>query len=393
MPSQPAINPNLIDTGTPPIPEARSWLDAYDGRHGAGIDLSQAVPGYPPPPELLKWLGEAARDPAAAQYGSINGDKGLRDAYATHFASLYRTSIDADRILITAGCNQAFVTVSMALAKAGEAILLPTPWYFNHAMTLGMLGIEARPLPASGEAGFVPEPEAAARLIDASVRAIALVTPNNPTGAIYSPQTIAAFARLCTERGLWLVIDETYRDFLPGSGGTPPHGLFSDPAMAHCVIQLYSFSKAYCVPGHRIGAVVAPEHFLNELAKVQDCVQICAPRVGQMALSRAIPALAEWREGNRALIGRRAKAFRTAMAQVNHWQVESVGGYFAYVRHPYRGKPSTAVAQILAREHGILVLPGSYFGPGQDQHLRVAFANVDEGEIATFADRLKVVPV
>ena len=393
MSRQPQINPNLIDTGTPPIPEARGWLEAYDGRHGPGIDLSQAVPGYPPPPELLAWLGEAARDPAAAQYGSIDGDAELRQAYAQHVAGLYGAPIEPSRVMITAGCNQAFVTVSMALAKAGEAVLLPTPWYFNHAMTLSMLGVEARPLPARREDGFVPDPATAAELIDGRTRAVALVTPNNPTGAVYPPDTIVAFAKLCAKRGLWLILDETYRDFMPGSSATAPHGIFADPALAACVIQLYSFSKAYCVPGHRVGAVIAPERFLAELAKVQDCVQICAPRAGQMALARAIPALTRWRQGNRDVIGGRAQAFREAMRRVNRWQVDQLGGYFAYLRHPFAGKASAEVAKLLARDHGLLVLPGSYFGPDQDGHLRVAFANVDEAEIGDFARRLATVPV
>jgi aspartate/methionine/tyrosine aminotransferase len=393
MPRQPRINPDLLDTGTPPIPEARSWLEAYDGRRGAGIDLSQAVPGYPPPPDLLGWLAEAAGSPGAAQYGAIDGDAELRQAYAAHAGALYGAAIAADEVMITAGCNQAFVTVCMALAKAGEAVLLPTPWYFNHAMTLGMLGIEARPLAARGEAGFVPDPAAAAGLIDGRTRAIALVTPNNPTGAIYPPETIAAFAGLCAERGLWLVVDETYRDFMPGSPARPPHRLFADAALADSIIQLYSFSKAYCIPGHRVGAVIAPTRFLAELAKVQDCVQICAPRVGQIALTKAIPALADWREANRALIGRRTQAFRSAMEDASHWRIESLGGYFAYLRHPFAGQSSAEVAKFLARDHGLLVLPGSYFGPGQDGHLRVAFANVDEGQIAHFAQRLKAVAV
>ncbi|KAB2849670.1 MAG: aminotransferase [Hyphomicrobiaceae bacterium] len=391
MTRQPQINQNLLDTGTPPIPEARSWLDAYEGRHGPGIDLSQAVPGYPPPPELLGWLAEAARDPAAAQYGAINGDEELRRAYARHAGAVYGAEIDASQVMITAGCNQAFVTVSMAVAKAGEAILLRTPWYFNHAMTLGMLGIEALPLAARGEDGFVPDPKAAERLIDNRTRAIALVTPNNPTGAIYPPETIAAFARLCAGRGLWLIIDETYRDFLPDSAARPPHALLADKTLQGRVIQLYSFSKSYCVPGHRIGAVIAAEAFLCELAKVQDCVQICAPRVGQMALARAIPALGAWREANRALIGRRARAFKEAMAEVNRWQVGSLGGYFAYLRHPFSGQSSASIAQRLARNYGLLVLPGSYFGPGQEGYLRVAFANVDERQIRDFARRLRSV--
>ena len=102
----------------------------------------------------------------------------------------------------------------------------------------------------------MPDPEEAEALLDPSVRAIVLITPNNPTGAVYPPGVIAAFAALAQRRGLWLILDETYRDFLP-EGQDRAHGLFTDPAWIDSVIQLYSFSKAYCLPGHRLGAVVA----------------------------------------------------------------------------------------------------------------------------------------
>ena len=67
--------------------------------------------------------------------------------------------ISGSEVAITSGCNQAFFITATALAKAGDAIILPSPWYFNHKMTLDMLGIEARPVPALPEDGFIPDPE------------------------------------------------------------------------------------------------------------------------------------------------------------------------------------------------------------------------------------------
>ena len=188
------INPHLRDVGSPPIPEAQGWLKRYDGAHGPVIDLSQAAPGYPPPPELLARLGAAAGSADATRYGPIAGDAALREAYAAHASELYGAAVEPGEVAITAGCNLAFAMTAMLLAKAGEAILVPTPWYFNHAMTLGMLGVEARPLPCRAEAGFVPDPADADALIDERVRAVVLVTPNNPTGAVYPAAVIAAFA-------------------------------------------------------------------------------------------------------------------------------------------------------------------------------------------------------
>ena len=381
------INPRVADVGSPPIPEAQGWLKRYDGAHGPVIDLSQAAPGYPPPPELLARLAAAAGSTDATRYGPIAGDAALRAVYATHVSELYGAAVEPGEVAITAGCNLAFAMTAMLLAKAGDAILLPTPWYFNHAMTLGMLGVEARPLPCRAEAGFVPDPADADALIDERVRAVVLVTPNNPTGAVYPAAVIAAFAELCRRRGVWLVLDETYRDFLPPELDRT-HEVFSGARWREHVVGLYSFSKAYSIPGHRTGAVMADAAVIGQLAKILDSLQICPARPAQAVLPWAIPALADWRHANRAAINGRAAAFRDVVASLPGWHVDSIGAYFAYLRHPFAGETATAVAERLAVERGVLALPGSYFGPAQDDHLRVAFANVDGSAIAGVAERL-----
>jgi aspartate/methionine/tyrosine aminotransferase len=340
---------------------------------------------------MLDRLAEAARSPAAAQYGRILGDPALAEAFARDCSALYRADVGPHDIAVTAGCNMAYVAAMMAIARAGDSVLLPEPWYFNHEMTLRMLGVGIIALPCRAEHGFVPDPDEAERLLTPRTRALVLVSPNNPTGAIYPPDVLAAFARMAARRGLWLVLDETYRDFLPAEREAP-HGLLGAPDQRRHLVQPYSFSKAYCMPGHRIGAMIAPPAFLAEVAKVLDCVQISPPRVGQMALAWAIPALAAWREEARQTIMSRAGAFRSALARTNGWSISSLGAYFSYVRHPFEGRAGGEVAQRLAREAGVLALPGTYFGgPAQADHLRFAFANADEDAIARVAERLDAI--
>jgi aspartate/methionine/tyrosine aminotransferase len=377
------LNPLLRDTGTPPIPEAKAWLGAYDGRLGPVIDLSQAVPSKPPHPDLLARIGAAAADAESARYGPILGDATLREALARDIGG----TVGAGDVAITSGCNQAFVVAMMALAKAGDRVILPAPWYFNHEMTLGLLGIEAVPLPCAPDQGFVPQVDAARALIDARTRAVVLVTPNNPTGAVYPAQTIHDFAELCRQTGIALVLDETYRDFLP-EGQDASHALFAEDGWRGHVMQLYSFSKAHAVPGHRLGALTADKATIDEIAKILDCLQICPPRTAQGALAWAIEAQRDWREANRRDINAAARAFRSAFAQMPDWRIEAVGAYFAYVRHPFAGERAGAVAERMARERGVLALPGPFFGPGQEGHLRMAFANVSAEMLALLPARL-----
>lgn len=384
----PALSPLIRATAAPPIPAARAWAARYDGAAGPAIDLTQAVPGYPPHPDLLAKLAEAAGSRAAAGYGPIDGDPALREALAADMAGFYGAPIGAADIAITAGCNLAFSMAMAVLAAPGDRVILPTPWYFNHRMALAMQGIEALPLPCRAEDGFLPDPDRlAALLAEGGIRALVLVTPNNPTGAVVPPAQIARCAALCRAAGAWLVLDETYRDFLPAEQ-SPPHALFQDAAWRDGVIHLYSFSKAYCVPGHRVGAIAAGPGFQAELRKALDTLQICPPRPAQAALAWAIGVLGDWRAGNRAIMAGRAAAFRRAVEQLPGWRLDALGAYFAYLRVPEGGPDALAVAEALAARRGLLGLPGPFFGPGQERHLRLAFANAELAAIEQVPARL-----
>ena len=369
----------------PPIPQARVWAAAYDGSHGPVINLSQAVPGNPPHPDLLARLSNAAGSVDAARYGPIEGDMALRRAYAEDLAGIYGAPFAFENVAITSGCNEAFAVAAMLVAQAGDSVIVPTPWYFNHQTTLAMMGITPLALPARAENGFIPRAEDAAALIDERTRAIALVTPHNPTGAIYPPETIAAFAELCRARGIWLILDETYRDFIIGDA--PPHDVFRDARWGENVIGLYSFSKSFAVPGHRLGAMTAAPEIIAQIAKILDNLQICPARAGQTALAWAIPHLKDWRRQNRDDILSRAQVFREAVGRNPGWTIETIGAFFAYLGHPFPGVDAAVVAERLARERGVIALPGSWFGPDQERYLRVAFANVATEQLAALGDR------
>ncbi|GAA0603818.1 aminotransferase [Craurococcus roseus] len=384
----PTVAPTAAAVPVPPIPACRAWAARYAGGHGKPLDLTQAVPGWPPHPDMLAALARAAGDPAAATYGLLEGESALREALAEEMRLLYGGDARADDLRITAGANIGF-NLAMTVATApGDEVLLPTPWFFNHEMALALRGVRAVPLPCRAADGFLPDPERAAALVGPRTRAIVLVTPNNPTGAVMPPDLVGRFADLCRERGLWLVLDETYRDFLP-EGQDRPHDLFRRPDWRDFVVQLYSFSKAYCIPGHRVGAVCAGPVFRAEFVKAVDNIQICPPRPPQFALAWGVPALREWRAGNRARIATRAQAFRRALESgAPEWRIDAIGAYFAWVRVPDAAPDSAAAAERLAAERGVVSLPGTVFGPGGERHLRLAFANTGEDAIAEVPERL-----
>ena len=382
------FNPNIETLDTPPIPRIQQAAKAYGGRHGALIDLSQAVPGYLPPDVLLDALRDSAGDRACLGYGDIEGEPVLRNAYAEDVERTHNAAVSAEQVMITSGCNQAFVTAALTVASAGQSILLINPWYFNHESTLSMFGIRTTSFSVDASNGYLPNPNELAKVLTPDVRAIAIVSPNNPTGAVYPAALIRSLFELCVSQGIWMIMDETYQDFLPDGHGAA-HDLFMEAFDNHLIV-VSSFSKSYCIPGHRLGAVVAGSSTIEQMIKVMDNLQICAPRAPQIALANCMNELQTWRVNNRLEINRRAAVLLSAMSELPDWKIDAIGAYFAYVQHPWTGQSSLRVAERLASEFGIVALPGEFFGLEQTGHLRIAFANVASDVIATLPGRFSL---
>ncbi|MDI1283784.1 MAG: aminotransferase [Reyranella sp.] len=384
----PAVNPWLAAVEPSPIGETKRWvLGRTFSAERPLIDLSQAVPGHPPAMELRKHLGELLLDPAVHGYTPILGLPVLREAYAAHLSAFYGSAVTAGEVGITSGCNQAFCLALMSLAKAGDQVILPRPHYFNHDMWLRMQGVEPVSLDFRPDSGGVPNAEDAAKLIGPRTRAIVLISPNNPTGAVYPRATIHAFYELAKQRGIALMLDETYKDFLPE--GERPHDLFADPEWRGTLVHLYSFSKVFALTGYRVGGVTAGRGLMAEIEKAMDCVAICPPRLGQEAALYGLRNLLPWARRNTEALKARANMLGDGLSRSNRWRLVSIGAYFAYVEHPFAGQRSTDVSKRLADEENLLTIPGDMFGAGQERFVRLAFANVADDRIPVVLERLE----
>ena len=383
-----SINPLLSGVGEPPISEAISWISGRDFPDDKPlVDLSQAAPGYPPAPALTDHLRDIVGAAQTSRYADIEGIPTLRAALAADINRRYGGDTRADQVLITAGCNQAYCLVTSALAKAGDEIIMTSPYYFNYRMWLDMTGVRSVLLPHAKDNPASPDLAAAEKLIGPKTKALVLISPNNPTGAIYPPDEIRAAYALCKRKNIAFVLDETYRDFMPG--WPAPHDLFSDQDWPETLIHLYSFSKSFSLPGYRIGAIVADPKLVAEIAKAMDCVAICAPRIGQLAGLYGLQHLDDWRKGITEMLADRLVALQASFSRNDlGYELVSSGGFFAYVKHPHRGKSAMQVAKRLAERENLLILPGSMFGPDQDDYLRVAFANVEAKWMPEVAERL-----
>lgn len=377
------------NTFTPPVMEAYGWLAGQDFSNLPLINVSQAAPVNPPPAPMVAHMAAVIQDDDTHLYGPVLGLPTLRAEVAGQWSTAYGGAIAPAQVGITSGCNQAFCASIAMLCGEGDEVLLPTPFYFNHKMWLDMAGVAAVALPCNGD--MIPDPEDAVARITPRTRAIVLVTPNNPCGVEYPADVIIAFYEIAKSHGLALIIDETYRDFHSQSGA--PHALFQQTNWDQTLVQLYSFSKAYRLTGHRVGAVVASVARMAEIEKFLDTVSICANQLGQKAALWGMLNLGDWLAGERLEILARRQAIVDNFTQLKAkgWSLLGVGAYFAYLEHPF-DMASNDVAQKLVEQVCVLALPGTMFVPETDEsgkrQIRIAFANIDADGIVVLFDRL-----
>lgn len=381
------ISPQVEQVHFPPISEVKSWIAGRSFPAEAPlIDLCQAVPDYPPAKELTDHLATLLEDPLLSRYSPDEGLPEVREAICARYRVRYGACIDPGQLCLSIGASQAFWLAMMVLCRAGDEVVIQTPYYFDHAMALDSLGICSRYVPFDAAAGGQPCVETIAALITPRTRALLLVTPSNPTGAVTPPETIGRLYQLARQRGIALVLDETYNEFIDPR----PHELFSDPRWGEHFVHLASFGKTYALTGYRAGMLAASADFIHHALKIQDSMAVCQPRITQHAVRYGVEHLEAWVAGNRLMMQRRHDRFKAAFTEPgNLFTLIASGGFFAWVRHPFPGQSGRQVARRLAEEAGLICLPGEVFGPGLENYLRLAFGNIQEGMIPAAVARMR----
>ncbi|MGH3875576.1 MAG: aminotransferase [Actinophytocola sp.] len=367
-----------------PIRTTYALLDRRAGRRPL-LDMAQAAPSYPPAPELRQHVAEIAQRTDSGGYVAIEGLPRLREAFAADLRAGYPGDVDPADVLVTAGCNQAFCLTASALADPGDEFVVALPYYFNHDMWLKLQGFE--PVYVEPGPDHQPSVPAAKAAITSRTKAILLVSPGNPSGVTIAPDTLAAFATLAASRGLALIVDETYRSFRDTT--EPAHALFTRPRWRDTVISLHSFSKDLAIPGYRAGALVASPALIRQIAKLADCVAICAPRISQEAAWAGLTRAGTWRRERAREVAEKAKAFASTMAGApGGFELVTHGAYFGWVRHPFPDRPTGDVVADLIVRHDLLAIPGTAFLPDDRRMIRMSFANLEPTAFADLTDRL-----
>jgi aspartate/methionine/tyrosine aminotransferase len=371
----PAMNPNLVRSADAPIVAFKASLPKRDGEV---FDMSQAVPSYPTFRPIVEALKQDLDEFSTGFYTPVEGLSELRQAIVSEHPLGGSVGLESRNIFITAGANHAMYSALSALFAPGDTVTLIEPYYFNYDMALSMLGLKADYLRLSPADGFRLNPKSVLAHLEAvKSKGIILITPNNPTGAMYSGDSVLELVEGCARLGVEVLLDETYAAF------DPMHLQVVEKPKSQWSVYLGknltligSFSKAFSLTGYRVGYWAMQHHRLGEALKLQDTMVICASSIGQRAALHGLRQCGDLVRQKTKELGIKVGIIEKWFATPRAFQLKSTGPFFAYVEHPWDGLSARQAATKLYLECGILALPGSVFGSSQERYLRLAYENL-----------------
>lgn len=365
----------------PVIPQIAELIAEHPGT----ISLGQGVVNYGPPPGTLERLHEFLSHPVNHKYQHVQGIPELVSAIARKLDTENQVSLVGRDVVVTAGSNMGFLNAVMAITDPGDEVILLRPFFFNQDMALSIAGCTA--VVVDTDESYQPELAKIAAAMTSRTRAVVTISPNNPTGAVYSRQMLTAINTLCLERGVYHISDEAYEHFTyAGAEHFSPTAV--EGGQDH-TIGLFSLSKGFGFASWRIGYMVVPVGLTAPIKKIQDTNLICPPVISQHAALAAfeagraycephIKALADVREMTLDLFGELGDKIVVPPAN---------GAFYFLIKVASPLEPMVLVEQLIKR-HGVAVIPGTTFGVHDGCSLRIAYGALDKDGVAEGLRRL-----
>jgi aminotransferase len=351
-----------------------AWASGAPGRRA--IPFHFGMPDFDTPGHIKQALYEAVAR-GFVKYTSSRGIPELLEALARKLARENGIVADPHRqIVVTCGANEAIGAAILALADAGDEVIIPDPAWPHYEYCIRLAG--AVPVQCALEAAntFAMTADRVAPLITPRTRMIVMNSPHNPTGAVMSRDDIAALARLARDRGVWLLSDEAYERLVFEGEHVSPASL---PDMGDTVVTIGCLSKTYAMTGWRLGYLCAPEAVADAVNRVHLYTVSCAVSFVQKAGVAAI-------DGDQAPVAAMVEAYRRRrdlivdlLRQIPFVDVTTpAGAFYAFPNVARFGVPSKELALRLVREAGVGAVHGSAFGPAGEGFLRIAYACSDD---------------
>ncbi|MEA5509565.1 pyridoxal phosphate-dependent aminotransferase [Crocosphaera sp. UHCC 0190] len=344
------------------------------------ISLGQGVVYYAPPPAAIEGINHFLSNSHNHQYKSVQGINSLINCIVNKLAEDNQIIVSDDHaILVTAGGNMAFINALLAITNAGDEIILNTPYYFNHEMAITMANCQ--PILVNTDDNYQLNLKAIEAAITAKIRAVVTISPNNPTGVVYSESSLREVNQLCQEKGIYHISDEAYEYFT--YNGVKHFSPASIIGSENHTISLYSLSKAYGFASWRIGYMVMPKHLLDGVKKIQDTILICPPVISQYAALGALNVGKAYCHQYLSEINEVREIFIQSLNKLKDicTIIPADGAFYFFVKVQTKMNDFELVKQLIEK-YQIAVLPGGTFGMKEGCYLRIAYGSLQK-EIAT----------
>jgi LL-diaminopimelate aminotransferase len=335
------------------------------------IDLGAGDADLAPPRAAEEALARAAATPAMHRYGFGLGLPAYREAIAAFMHSRFGLSFDPfTEIVPLIGSKEGIAHVALGYLEPGDVAIIPEPGYAAYAGGAVLAGAEPHYVPLRPERGFLLELDDVPASVLERARVVYLNYPNNPTAAIAPREYLERTVQRCGDLGILLVYDNAYSE-LAFDGYRPP-SIFEIDGARDVAIEFHSLSKTYNMTGWRCGWAVANAGIAGTLARIKTFVDTGAFMGIQAAGVAALESYDSFVPGNLAIFRERRDAAVEAFGRAGFACSTPIATMYLWMALP-EGIPSGPFAERLLMEEGVVLLPGSSFGPGGEGFVRVSF--------------------
>ena len=366
----------------------------------AGLDVigfGAGEPNFPTPANVVEAAAAACRDPKNYKYTPTPGLPELRQAIADKVRRDSGYDVSANQVVVTNGGKQAVYSTFQILLNDGDEVIIPAPYWTSYPEAVKLAGGKPVEVFAGADRRFEPSIEAIEAARTPRTKAIILNSPNNPTGAVFSEQTITAIGQWALAHHIWVISDEIY-EHLNYDGARTTYIGAALPELRDQLVVLNGVAKTYAMPGWRVGWLVAPEPVAKAAAKLQGHMTSNVANVSQRAALAAVSGPLDEVHRMREAFDVRRRAIVAALNDIDGVDCPTpTGAFYAFADiTALLGKPlgpngtvahtSSEFAAALLDEAHVAAVPGEAFGaPG---YLRFSYALADD-QLAEGMRRLK----
>jgi aminotransferase len=263
------------------------------------------------------------------------------------------------------------------LIERGDEVLLPSHRFTSYDAGIELCGGRVRTYPTVFGNDYRLDPEAITRAITSRTKAISIVSPDNPTGGVATPEAIAAVARIAREHDLLVISDEIYDRFVYDDARHV--SIASEPGMRNRTLIVNGFSKCYAMTGWRVGYLAGPADFVRSIIEVKHTLTICTPAVSQAAALAALTGPQECIAMMRDVYAERRAFLMDGLDAMGLPYVRPDGAFYVYVDITSTGRGSPEFCLSLLQDTGVMMFPGTMFGNDGERHVRMSLlASLDQ---------------